>query len=68
MPRRRTIVCQSCGTFVRARDAECEGCGAWTSRAQRELMLRGVGVLGALLAGLYIYSIIQGLGAMLVPH
>lgn len=68
MPRRRTIVCQSCGTFVRARDTECEGCGVWTARTKRDLMLRGVGVLGALLAGLYIYSVIRGLGTPLVPH
>ena len=68
MPRRRTIVCQSCGTFVRARDTECEGCGAWTARAKRDLVLRGVGVLGALLAALYIYSVIQGFGATLVLH
>jgi hypothetical protein len=30
--------------------------------------LRGVGVLGALLAALCIYSVIQGLGATLVPR
>lgn len=64
MPRRRTIACPSCGTFVRARDTECEGCGAWTARAKRDLMLRGIGVLGAL----YIYSVIRGLGATLGPH
>lgn len=68
MPRQRYVVCSSCGTFLRARATECEGCGAWTARAKKDLMLRSVGVLGALLAALYIYSVIQGLGATLAPH
>lgn len=68
MPRQRYVVCSSCGTFLRACATECEGCGAWTARLKRDLILRGVGVLGAVLGALYIYSVVRGLGATLVPQ
>lgn len=62
MPRARCGA--GCGAGVVAHLAE-----AYTAaRAKRDLMLRGFGVLGALLAALYIYSVIQGLGATLGPH
>lgn len=60
--------CSSRGTFLRTRAHEYEGCGAWTVRAKREFLLRGVGVVVALLAAFYIFSLVRGLGATLGPR
>jgi hypothetical protein len=68
MARRRYILCSSCGTFLKARDTHCPGCGAWTAKAKREILGWGASILVALLGALYLYSTAVGLAPTFVPH
>lgn len=68
MPRRRSVVCPSCGTFLRARDTRCEVCNAWSPRVKQAVFFKGLSVVAALLCGLYVWHAVQQFGAAVVPH
>lgn len=68
MPRRRSVVCSSCGTFLRARDTQCEVCGAWTARLKQAVFFKGLSVVAALLGALYVWHALQQFGATVAPH
>ena len=68
MPRRRSVVCHSCGTFLRARDSSCESCGSWSPRAKRDFLFKALGLLMAVLGALYLYGVVRGFGAGLIPR
>lgn len=68
MPRRRSVVCSSCGTFLRARDTECGVCGAWTTRLKQMVFFKGLSVVAALLGALYVWHTLQQFGVDVAHH
>ena len=68
MPRRRSVVCTSCGTFLRARDTKCEVCDTWTLRLKLAIFFKGLSVAAALLCALYVWHALQQFGASAAPH
>lgn len=67
MPHHRSVICSSCGTFLRARNSACGRCGAWTRQTKNGAILKALTVLTILVVGLYLLNSMDGLRAALSP-
>lgn len=62
MPRHRTIACDHCGYLQLKRDTECDQCGRLTRRERNLWVTKAIQLAIILVAGLYWYFSIKGLG------
>lgn len=62
MPRRRTIACDHCGYLQLKRDTECDQCGRLTRRERNLWVAKAIQLAIILVAGLYWYFNLKGLG------